>query len=50
MIVGHLSSNAVECNYVNQGDNVDKQSYVNDYDAYRDFVSLQYVNVSIDEH
>ena len=50
MIVEHLSSNAVECNSVNQGDNVDKQSYVNDYDAYRDFVSLQYVNVSIDEH
>jgi len=49
MIVEHLSSNAVECNSVNQGDNVDKQSYVNDYDAYRDFVSLQYVNVSIDE-
>ena len=29
--------------------NIYKQSYVASYDVYRDFVSLQYVNISVDE-
>ena len=57
MIVDHLSSNmscdvvesANDCYSVIHDDNVDKGSYVNDCNAYCDFVSLQYVNVSIEE-
>ena len=57
MIVDHLSSNmscdavesANDCYSVIHADNVDKRSYVNDYNAYRDFVSLQYVNVNIED-
>jgi len=34
---------------VSSDENVEKQLYVASHDVYRDFVSLQYVHVSIDE-